>query len=362
MSATFKIGDYVVNSRGSVGIIEGVDRIGYDVKWYNGGVYASVMSCHYSVAERHAEMEDIVRHLPEHMIGTAILEYGKRKQAEEDAKVVAKYGVEEFVISRYPNPFAVGFITEVTPTHYIGQWYVDGEVHLEMKCRHNVIERRATVDEWSVHVPLSILMKKVGLDKTEEETAMTTLEATKVLVTEKEKEALDVYSRIHNGKTVGQLADNFMTQKDKWNDTYVPLREMGIAKFIDAVTKGYEVPEPKIDVGDRVVYIGDGEGFPGVGTVSRFGEKSTSIQTNSSRYVVYTENLRLATEEEITWNELGREVGEFRVGDRFIYNGDICVVSTDFSKSLARNKYVKGLVKGLYPVGTYVDFTKGGKA
>jgi hypothetical protein len=144
---------------------------------------------------------------------------------------------------------------------------------------------------------------------------------------------------------------------------------MGIAKFIDAMTKGYELAvlaEPKIAVGDRVVYIGDGEGFPDIGTVTRLGDVSTSVHANDSRYAIYVKNLRLATEEELSeelmWNELGRKVGEFRVGDHYLIEGVLTKIGGSHSLSTAKRRYLDGDIDTIYPVGTYVRLAKGGKA
>lgn len=364
MTKTFNVGDYAVNHVGSVGIITKDTERDYLGTWYNGGSVACEMNCAHNVLERHAELDDIMSHVPRELQAEAILALSKRMQREN----APKYGVGDFVKSKYGKD-AVGLITDVTGQTYLGKWYRNGKEYLGMDCAHSVIDRKATWVEVVQHVPNEIRNETTNV---EEEVAMTTVEyevdaevveLLKAEVSLKEAEALDDFTSCHRGKSPEQTIAYYVEHSNMWASEWKPLREMGAERFVRAILNGYKLAEPTFNVGfDKVVYIGDGLGFKGVGEVIGKGTFTYRIKVEGEYHGAYPKNLRLATEEELMWDAMGREVGEFRLGDRYMFGGELHLVFTERTLDVAVDRYAKGRVKGVYPRGTYVDFTKGGKA
>lgn len=126
----------------------------------------------------------------------------------------------------------------------------------------------------------------------------------------------------------------------------------------------YEVI-PAIKVGDWVVKA-DGEKFLNGATAVKIEDvkEPYAYWGGAERKNLRIVNFRPATPEEIKsekerqlWAKLGREVGEFRVGDvRVDEDGYTFSVSSESEVVRINGRYNKGLVRGFYPVEGFISF------
>lgn len=125
------------------------------------------------------------------------------------------------------------------------------------------------------------------------------------------------------------------------------------------VAGGYEIEKPKLEVGDWVVHIKNG--FRGVKQITF--KNITLLKVKGDDVLYLMENTRHATKEEIFWAELGREVGEFRIGDvTLTNNGSEYHIDHEDTVLDEKDEYSKGKLKGFYPSESFKPFPTGDKS
>lgn len=143
------------------------------------------------------------------------------------------------------------------------------------------------------------------------------------------------------------------------------MKDISPFELANILIKGYEV-EPQFKVGDLVVGLPTGnlyrlkKEFDQYREDQRFeveflygnGNVNTSITTNNVRHA--TQEEIKAEEKRQLWKSIGREIGEFKIGDvRILEDGNsVHITDVDY----ARAKYIQGTLKGFFPVESLVKF------
>lgn len=175
----------------------------------------------------------------------------------------------------------------------------------------------------------------------------------KVVLTKEQAEAIEKY------KLMSWDVSNFIAVKDQWTSKYAPLKTLTVDEMAIALYVGYEIEQPKIEVGDWVVRTK--YGFHGVKRVSSIDHRYLKVEEDDVSYLL--ENTRHATKEEIFWAELGRESGELRIGDVYCYeNGISYSIDNQDRLEMVKNRYKKGSLKGFYPAESFKPFPKDGES
>lgn len=154
--------------------------------------------------------------------------------------------------------------------------------------------------------------------------------------------------------------------KDPWRlRKNLFLNDLSLDEFIRALYIGYEV-EPQYKVGDWVaceyedgVWIAQIEKIEGEKVFARW--EFDRLDWN------YIYDIRHATPEEIkaekerrVWAGIGREVGELRIGDAYVYKNEAMqYVDVEDRVRTVRNMYLDGHLKGFYPAESFIEFGGG---
>lgn len=185
----------------------------------------------------------------------------------------------------------------------------------------------------------------------------------KVILTKEQAEAFDFLKGYYFND------ENYNSLIEKKCEGYThpnvkALNEVNHIDFVRALDNGYEIEQPKFEVGDWAIRINDLDSY----NAYFKGEKPFKITEVKELCVIDDKacghnfrNIRHATKEEAFWAELGRDVGEFRKGD---------ILPSMFSKSNlyklnslqdvldAKMDYRAGRLRGYYPAESFVSFTQ----
>lgn len=153
---------------------------------------------------------------------------------------------------------------------------------------------------------------------------------------------------------------DFIESREYWSNAFEPLKDIAVDKFARMLYEpdSYEVDE-EYKVGGWVVDVATGK----VHEVAEI--KGKAIITPTGLKIGFSW-LRHATSEEIkaeqerrVWAKIGREVGEFRVGDIRVLKGTVSgFVRTNCVRN-ARDEYQDGQLKGFYPAESFISFGGG---
>lgn len=143
------------------------------------------------------------------------------------------------------------------------------------------------------------------------------------------------------------------------------LNGMPLLTLVDALRIGYEV-EPKYKAGDWVSKE-NGEAFKY--STGGFAKEVKAVHKNNVELVDAEgtfgfDFLRRATPEEIkaeqerrVWSGIGREVGEFRVGDGYLYDTNALYnIDCEQRIRVVREAYDGDKLVGFYPAESFISF------
>lgn len=171
------------------------------------------------------------------------------------------------------------------------------------------------------------------------------IEKRKLYFNDSDERLIDFQYHIHSDSN---------TDDTKYCNDSECLNDISPIDLAKALLIGYEIEQPKFEVGDIVTHVKGA--FKGAKSLIFVGEDLVKIKGEEVTLFLL-ENIRHATKEEIFWAELGREVGEFREGDvRIKHNGDAIVVCNE---DYANEHYKKGNLKGFYPSNSFKPFPTG---
>lgn len=185
----------------------------------------------------------------------------------------------------------------------------------------------------------------------------------KVVLTQEQVDAIEIFK--NNPRDNLYNIAKRKINVDPFQYEYEPFNDMTLDDIAKATYTGYEIEQPKFEVGGWAIRINDLDSY----NEHYSGKKPFKIN-EVKEYIARDENgcghnfknIRHATKEEMLWAELGREVGEFRKGD---------IVPSMFSKSNlyklnslqddvldAKMDYKAGRLKGFYPAESFKSFPK----
>ncbi|MDN4609145.1 hypothetical protein [Sporosarcina highlanderae] len=173
----------------------------------------------------------------------------------------------------------------------------------------------------------------------------------KVKLTQKQSEGIEAMLRSGNW-THEQLIEKHARGMEWSGMQASKLNGIPLLTFVDALRIGYEVEE-EYKVGDWVFILNVSK----IGKVVRVGNDFVEVDNGMVPSFGF---FRHATPEEIkaekerrVWKEIGREVGEFRDGDRGIHASGTSVIRKDYIKEC----YDGGTLKGFYPAESFISIT-----
>lgn len=186
----------------------------------------------------------------------------------------------------------------------------------------------------------------------------------KIILTNEQAKDVEDY-RLNYGETLGA----FIQSSYAWKST---LANMSTDDFAKALYVGYEIEKPKVKVGEWATNTVCNQTF----LVYAVTDKQVIRQEDAHHWDsglltqirwYPQESMRQATEEEILWTKLGREVKEFHEGDVLLYtsrqdacvyvkNGESSVTDDWISIEEAKQWYEDGDFRGFYPAESYIKF------
>lgn len=186
----------------------------------------------------------------------------------------------------------------------------------------------------------------------------------KVKLTQEQVEALKIY------KEAGHNLAVFAANRRGFHGPYESLKILSIDELGRVLYEpnSYEV-EPQFKVGDWVVRDTEFRNFIDDEKYQNYHVGSVfKIQTVLNGYAIDErgtnhdlENIRHANLEEIKaekerqlWKSIGREVGEFRLGDVMIKNNGDSVVIRNLEGAI--HNYQQGIRKGFFPAESFISF------
>ncbi|WP_342512828.1 hypothetical protein MKY34_19825 [Sporosarcina sp. FSL K6-1522] len=191
----------------------------------------------------------------------------------------------------------------------------------------------------------------------------------KVKISQSQADAIEVYL-LENDNDREEFINWFginRKYRNSLNDNYKPLADLMYSDLARALLIGYEV-EPEYKGGDWIAF----EKVPGsgkvlVGVIEKVGIRSVDtdyLADNGYKQNFSMDRIRHATPEEIkaekerrVWKSIGREVGQFKVGDAYrTTDGDWGAVISEQSKVMVERYYSSRKIAGLLPAESYVDF------
>lgn len=181
----------------------------------------------------------------------------------------------------------------------------------------------------------------------------------KIRLSKEEAVAIEKFLK-HGDNDIATMIDGH--EQGMWLDKYTPLNGLATSDLARALLIGYEVEE-EFKVGDWVAKK-DGKRFANGLLIAKVEKVRKDYVTHSSNMGASLEALRHATPEEIKaekerqlWKSIGREVGEFRVGDVVLLG--LCEVKFITNTQDAKKAYERGKVLGFYPIDSLVGFGGG---
>lgn len=187
----------------------------------------------------------------------------------------------------------------------------------------------------------------------------------KITLTKEQAAAIELFLEHHKGDKAFLL--NLHAQGNQWTGKIYPaMNGLDQSDMARALLIGYDV-ELGYKAGDYVVRK-DGETFS---TRSRVAKVAKLFSDNAILIVdggtVPFANIRHATPEEIKaekerqlWASLGREVGEFKVGDVYLNEFDVPVhIPTLERLELFKKEIHERRLKGFFPAESFISFEDG---
>jgi hypothetical protein len=159
--------------------------------------------------------------------------------------------------------------------------------------------------------------------------------------------------------------DSILTQHSKgWREKYKTcLNTLSLSQLARVLYEpnSYEV-DLQFKVGDWVVSKGDRENR--IKVVKTVHGEGISACTNSACVSTHYSNFRHATPEEIKaekerqlWNSIGREIGEFKIGDTIELDRQLGFkIYLDRQIEVAKHSYQDRKVTGFYPSESFISF------
>jgi hypothetical protein len=185
---------------------------------------------------------------------------------------------------------------------------------------------------------------------------------TKLQVTAEQKTALDLYIDSHGTKLW-----KFENDRDTWTNVYKSIKNLSFDEMATALYVGYEVPAPKIKVGDWVVpakaeWLSSSRGIK-CAEVETADRNTMRLKGCDGPYTY--DFVRLATPNEVFWAKMGRKENEVRVGDIIVDDdGSLyrVVDSGAFIDEISIEDAVElseaGEIYTIYPAESAVEFPK----
>ena len=185
----------------------------------------------------------------------------------------------------------------------------------------------------------------------------------KLQVTAEQKTALDTYVEY-----AGRSLREYENHRHGWQDSYVPLKTLSFDEMATALYVGYEVPVPKIKVGDWVTPVRADKWLSNNPDI-RYAEvtklhTSTLYLKDCAGTFTY-DYVRLATPNEVFWAKMGRKENEVRIGDIVVDDdGSLyrVVASGAFIDEISIEDAVElseaGEIYTIYPAESAVEFPK----
>lgn len=178
----------------------------------------------------------------------------------------------------------------------------------------------------------------------------------KVILTKEQAEAINFFN--NSTDTFDYLAAR-KTMGELFHFDYKPFNNMSLDDIAKALYSGYEIEQTKFEVGDWVIYKYDTATIMTTRIIDIQYEHNRVQFENVSGWKAIHDIERHVTKEEIFWAELGREVGEFRLGDAYCHNHDY-IYTVDVEERIERvqNFYKENRLTGFYPAESFKRFSK----
>lgn len=186
----------------------------------------------------------------------------------------------------------------------------------------------------------------------------------KIKVTQAQADAIEGLSHVVS-------RDNIMNHhreiRSNNGASWFRLKELSAADLARALYIGYEVEE-EYKVGDWVAFIklsGD-HIISKVKSVSAEEVMTDHVSSNGYKQKFYKETIRHASPEEIkeelerrAWESISRKVNDWKYGDCYRMSGrqeDVYLVDCEDSEIMAKERYKRGIILGIYPVESFFEF------
>lgn len=195
---------------------------------------------------------------------------------------------------------------------------------------------------------------------------------TKIQITKEQAGAIEVLKTNLGHNSWDYIAKRLHTN-DNFIHEYKPFNDMTLEQIVKSVYEGYEVLNP-IFAGSYVRSKESGNIYR-VKALVEGGKKAELEGIVCKAGAIFAnrmslERLELLTEEEVQeakekhfWKKLGREVGEFRKGDRLKFKAPTSTFFTIgeyFDRTndieIAKSNYSQGNVQGFFPAESFVSF------
>ena len=182
------------------------------------------------------------------------------------------------------------------------------------------------------------------------------------ILTQKEAEAIEWVKQQIQYKDHPSVFVEAHIQQGGWLGEAKVLTGMHPDTLIRALYVGYEIEQPKFEVGDWAIRISafdnDMEFFDGKRPFKIVKLHSNVVEDKNGRSHGHN-YIRHATKEELFWAKLGRNFRQFRWDDCLVLrNGETFRVLSDRCEVYAENHFEKSNVLSFYPAESRVKFPK----
>lgn len=172
----------------------------------------------------------------------------------------------------------------------------------------------------------------------------------KIILTVEQEKSLNGFKMRNMG------IEEFLGIKGMWAKELSPLKTVTVEEMARILYEpnSYVVDQPKFKKDDRVVFK-NGHKFEHGGKVATIVRKEDGYWWLDTGKMVTEESIRLETTEEAFWAQLGREVGEFKIGDATLTVNDTAYfLENDEDVLDEKDEYNNGRLKGFYPAESFI--------